>query len=222
MKMAFTKLVIFSAIAVLQITFAFDNYQFKSQKISSYEIQETLIGHSAMHCCIYCGTNFLCEAVIFSEGKNCVLLTQIQSDEVSDTSAYVLQNRAAAKINKIAIKTSDEDYADTTHRVGIEICNEYSICCNLEPSCDLDSCQEYFNLDSTDTFIKEELSECQDFGLKSLTSVKVWMYDTNGWLGEYLKIYLDNQGHYNCLITKWLDDNPNYDQELSLECTYYV
>ena len=129
----------------------------------------------------------------------------------------ILSYRPAAKIMKIEIKTSDEYYADTSHQVGIEICNEDYICCKLEPP---SSEEYYFALDSTDTFIEGELSECEDFGLKRLTSVKVWMYDTNGWLGEFLKIYLDNQGQFNCLITQWLDDDPNYDQELSLECTF--
>ena len=91
-KMNFTKLIII-IVAVLQITFALDNYRFKSQKIASYGIQETIIGHSSMQCCIHCRLNFACEAVMFSEGKNCILLTQIQSDTASDTSAYVLQNR---------------------------------------------------------------------------------------------------------------------------------
>ena len=90
--MNFTKLIIIFS-AILQITFASYNYKFKPQKIASYEIQETIIGHSSMQCCIHCRLNFACEAVVFSEGKNCILLTQIQSDTTSDTSAYVLQNR---------------------------------------------------------------------------------------------------------------------------------
>ena len=124
--------------------------------------------------------------------------------------------RPAAKINKIDIKTSDNFYAATNHQVGIEICSEDSNCCNLEPPSTEDY---YFAVDSTDTFIEEKLSECQDFGLKRLTGVKVSMYDDDdGWLGEYLKIYLANQGHYNCPINKWLDNDD--DQELSLECTF--
>ena len=44
------------------------------------------------------------------------------------------------------------------------------------------------------------------------------MFGTDGWLGEYLKIYLDNQGHFNCPIASWMDSDK--DQELSLECTF--
>ena len=86
-------IIIFFVIVVVQITFAFDNYHFKSKKVTSYEIQETIIRHFLMQCCYYCGTNFHCEAVMYSEGKNCILLTQIQSDTASDTSVYVEQNR---------------------------------------------------------------------------------------------------------------------------------
>ena len=97
-EMNFTKLIIIFS-AILQITFAYDNYKFKPQKIGTYEIQETIIVHSSMECCIHCRINFFCEAVLVSEGNNCILLTQIQSDtwasdaSASDTSAYVLQNR---------------------------------------------------------------------------------------------------------------------------------
>ena len=76
--MNFTKfIVIFSAILV-QTTSASFNYKFKPQNLSSYEIQETIIGHSSMECCIYCRINFFCEAVMFAEGNSCILLTQIQ------------------------------------------------------------------------------------------------------------------------------------------------
>ena len=88
--MNFTKFIaIFSAILV-QTTSASFNYKFKPQNLSSYEIQETIIGHSSMECCIYCRINFFCEAVMFAEGNSCILLTQIQiaSDgSVSDGSA---------------------------------------------------------------------------------------------------------------------------------------
>ena len=98
--------------------------------------------------------------------------------------------------------------------MSLEICNDNSICCKVEPNSEL-----YFT-NTTDVFIGEELSECQDFGLKRLSNVKISMYGTNGWLGEYLKIYLDNQGHFNCLITLWLDNNPKFDLEMSLNCTF--
>ena len=76
--MNFTKFIaIFSAILV-QTTSASFNYKFKPQNLSSYEIQETIIGHSSMECCIYCRINFFCEAVMFAEGNSCILLTQIQ------------------------------------------------------------------------------------------------------------------------------------------------
>ena len=85
--MNFTKLIIIFS-AILQITFASYNCKFKPQKIASYDIQETIIGHSSMECCIHCRINFFCEAVMVSEGNNCILLTQIQSDTwVSDTAA---------------------------------------------------------------------------------------------------------------------------------------
>ena len=98
--------------------------------------------------------------------------------------------------------------------MSLEICNENSDCCKLEPN------SEVYFTNTTDIFRGEKLSECQDFGLKRLSNVKVSMFGTNGWLGEYLKIYLDNQGHFNCLITSWLDNNPKFDQEMSLNCTF--
>ena len=76
--MNFTKFIIIFSAILLQTTSASFNYKFKPLNLSSYEIQETIIGHSSMECCIYCRINFFCEAVMFAEGNSCILLTQIQ------------------------------------------------------------------------------------------------------------------------------------------------
>ena len=74
-----------------------------------------------------------------------------------------------------------------------------------------------------------DLQDCQDFGLTKLPGVKVRLLDStdpwlDGWLGESLKIYLENLRYFICPITKWLDDDQNGDQaplqELDLECVY--
>ena len=72
-----------------------------------------------------------------------------------------------------------------------------------------------------DTFTDGQLSECLNFGLHGLITVKIWKTGSNGWLGEYLKIYLENRGYYHCEITNWLDDSTGYSLELFLDCEYF-
>ena len=96
--------------------------------------------------------------------------------------------------------------------MGLQICNENSNCCKVDPL------PENFSTNNTN-IRNNELSECRNFELSRITSVRIWISGTNGWLGEHLRIYLDIQGHYYCPITDWLDGDGD-NQELSLECTF--
>ena len=227
-----------------------DNYQFMLKSVSNYEVQQTVSGlNRDAECCIYCRRSFLCQAAIFTAEKNCNLVAIIAEgaasgsgweevpegagsdtpegaasdipeggSDTSDTMAYVLQSRPPAIIQKIEIKTSNEDHADTKHQVGLEICTGNSQCCKLEPS---QEDEEHFQKDALDSFTDGNLLECQGFGITSLENVKIYMYDTNGWLGEYVKIYFESyQGNYDCPIDQWLDNAADAVQELNLECTF--
>ena len=202
----------------------FDTYHFKSQPIRNHEKIEEIKVKSIPECCVLCSENFICHATLFVN-QNCILLTNVELVDTSDTSGFLIQNRPNAKINKIEIKTANtnEEDSGTNHQISFEICNELD-CCKLEPSP-----TTHFNLNGLDTLTDTDLQDCQDFGLTKLPGVKVRLLDStdpwlDGWLGESLKIYLENLGYFICPITKWLDDDQNGDQpplqELDLECVY--
>ena len=200
---------------------------FKLQPIEDgYEtLPETITSQSIVQCCIFCSMNSLCEAVMLKD-QNCIMLSNIKVSDRSDVSAYVMQNRPVMKIfqiSKIEIKESDEDDGALGyfHKLSLEICNENSKCCHFDPSPS--------KFEDLDTFVGNDLKDCQDFELGEIGSVKIWIAEddfpviSDIWLGEWVKIYVGDQGHFNCLIPKWLahefDVDYDYEPELYLECT---
>ena len=202
-------------LSILQCpTLAWKTIQYETTKIESYEIQE-FVDKSGFDCFNHCTKTSLCHGVIYNE--NCILITKPVISSGGTQKALLIKNEVRAQITKIEIKTASTPYtASTSNPVSTEICGENGKCCKIDPFA---STNLPFEVGKLTSFIDEQLYECLNFGLNGLKSVKISVFGPDGWLGEYMKIYLKNKGQYFCEITNWLGDGPGNSQILN--CKYY-
>ena len=125
------------------------------------------------------------------------------SGEPSMGQLYVLGFRG--KIVKIEVKKrSDPSYSSTNAQITANLYGADGNCCDIT-NFDNPNYND-FEAGKVDIFEKATLLDCEDFDLIGLQSMTMKIIGTDGWLGEYLKIYLDNGGHYHCKIEAWVDD----------------
>ena len=201
---------------ILKPSLAWKTTHFEAAKVESYEIQET-VKKSGLACYNHCINTFLCQAVIYDQ--DCILITDTKVSNTGTNTALEIKNEIRGKVSKIEIKTSNAASSTTSNPVGVEICGETKSCCKIYPFDN--SPTPFYTYGQLDTFTDLYLSECLNFGLHGLLSVKIFKTSTDGWLGEYLKIYLKHRGYYHCAITDWLDDSVGYSLELFLDCQYF-
>ena len=106
-----------------------------------------------------------------------------------------------AEIVWLNIKTSTQDYADSSDNLDIKICQDQK-CCNTGTI--------KANFDKGSTQHIGSPGECDNFELNYNEDIDVTFTQltTDGWRGELLSITLfdgDNGWKYECPITTWLD-----------------
>ena len=117
------------------------------------------------------------------------------------------------------IKTSTQDYADSSDNLEITVCQDQNCCSTGAVFGQLDKGSE-------NKYFSSELGECDKFELNSDKDIDVTFnqLSTNGWLGEDVTIatysYLSNQPRiYDCHITTWLDVGVDaYPSSLQTTC----
>ena len=107
------------------------------------------------------------------------------------------------KVSWLDVKTSTQDYADSSNNLDIKICQDQK-CCNTG------TLIRNFDKGSTNNFGTTIIGECGNFKLNSNEDIDVTFTQltTDGWRGELLSITLfdgDNGWRYECPITTWLD-----------------
>ena len=121
------------------------------------------------------------------------------------------------------IKTSTQDYADSSDNLEITVCQDQN-CCNTG------AVFGKLEKGSENKYFSSELGECDKFELHSDKDIDVTFnqLNTDGWLGEDVTIvtYPTNQAvneHkewiYDCPITTWLDtDHIDYPSSFETTC----
>merc|ERR1712066_334642 len=87
-------------------------------------------------------------------------------------------------------------------------------------SCDakrLDNEKDNFAYGSTDIFTGKDIGDCDDFEIEtgSWVNIEVRHSLSDGWLGEWMKIELDESTLMKCPIDQWLDNS----QTMTLNCS---
>ena len=97
-----------------------------------------------------------------------------------------------------------------------ELCGDDDVCCQIFP---LETASgDNFGEGKQDSFGNKYLKGCQDFHLHGLKSVKMWMVGSDGWLGDWAFIGLNNNKiAYYCPISERLDD----DGTIYISCSYW-
>ena len=107
------------------------------------------------------------------------------------------------------VKTSTQDYADSSNNLDIKICQDQK-CCNT------DTLTGKLDKGSEKYFFPENFGECHEFEINSNEDIDVTFnqVSTDGWRGELVKIVFNKEldyYFYGCPITTWLDVNSQED-----------
>ena len=102
----------------------------------------------------------------------------------------------------VKIETSNATDAETSDNPSIKICSKSDVqsCCSFKPT--------GLTKNSLKTITRDNINNCRNFNhVGGIGKVTVTSQGTDGWRGEYIKIYKDEAVTY-CPITEWVDHNP--------------
>ena len=128
------------------------------------------------------------------------------------------------KVSWLDVKTSTQDYADSSNNLNIQICQD-------QKCCTTGTLTGSFDKGSTKKFSYWEIGECRSFELNSKEDIDVTFNQLtkDGWRGELLSIATITKNtiagkdaivKYECPITTWLDVDPTegYSSSFKTSC----
>ena len=126
----------------------------------------------------------------------------------------VLASKSTPKLLELQLKTQDVYDAgmDLEGNLAFDICSGGQ-CCYMFT---IDLPYNQFRRGLIEGFTGRQLEECENFGILNgtVTQMKVTHSGPDGWLGEYIRLLLDNGVYFQCDINDWLDDGDH----VYLEC----
>ena len=191
----------------LTFSLGWKNRNFKLQTVSNVEILEEINDKTIFQCATYCLTKTKCEAMGVNENKCYLFKNVLSSPGIIMGQVHVL-DLIQSKIIKVEVKTANEQGSKTDDVVTGNICGTDGKCCFMA-NFDIPD-HDDFKSGAVDIYEGADLLDCENFHLVGFQSITLTLMGSNGWLGEYFKIYLENGYIYDCKIEDWLDDNEPY------------
>ena len=180
---------------------------FKLQAVSNIDALEEISGKTLFQCAAYCLTKSPCEAMVVTDNV-CYLFKNVLLSSGTIMGQVHVVDFIQSTIIEIEIKTSNEQDSITDDVITGNICGSDGKCCFMTdfniPN------HDDFKYGAIDIYEGANLLDCENFLLFGFQSITLSLVGTNGWLGEYLKIHLENGYIYECKIEDWLDDNDPY------------
>ena len=119
----------------------------------------------------------------------------------------------------LKVKTSTEKYANCDCSMTVEIkAREGS--CKTEV---LDNVGDDFALGAVDIYTGDQLGTCEDFKPSVVTSIVISHSQGDGWMGEYINIYVGGR-IFHCALGKWMKWNYNAGSvpNMEFQCNEFV
>ena len=121
---------------------------------------------------------------------------------------------SSPKLLELQLKTQDVYNAgmDLEGNLSFDICSGDQ-CCYMYTT---DLPYDQFRRGLIEGFTGRQLEECENFSIlnDTVTEMKVTHSGPDGWLGEYIRLLLDNGTYFQCNINDWMDDGDH----VYLEC----
>ena len=126
--------------------------------------------------------------------------------------SFTLAN--SPKLLELQLKTQDVYNAgmDLEGNLSFDICSGGQ-CCFMYTT---DLPYDQFRRGLIEGFTGRQLEECENFSIMygTVTEMKVTHSGPDGWLGEYIRLLLENGTYFQCNINDWMDDGDH----VYLEC----
>ena len=209
-----SKITLILCLAATASTFAtWQSLSFNKATVIDYVVQEEKPLVSPIVCASYCLNKPVCQGMVH-EGSDCKLITDVINGP-GGTKEVFLHDQPRGKIVKMVVQTSDIPDAGTASEFITDLCGEDNQCCHMDdfnhPGLDL-------RQGNTDVYENDDLLGCEDFPLHGFKSYRL-QHDAdvgyNAWRGEWIKIFFQDESHYHCEITDWLDGDY-----LNLDCKF--
>merc|ERR1719341_1529194 len=118
------------------------------------------------------------------------------------TSKYTTADSARER-PMLELKTATEESANSDGLYQYKIISIDGSCTIEAEGDNMDNAGDDLALGAIDRYSGDQLGSCSDFKADDITSVVITHKGGDGWLGEYLKFYL-NDKVFNCPLSKWV------------------
>ena len=113
------------------------------------------------------------------------------------------------------LKTATDDSADSNGLYEYKFKSSDGSCTIKAEGDHLDNPGDDLALGAIDRYIGDQLGGCSDFEADDISSVVITHKGGDGWMGEYLKLYLDDKV-FMCPLGKWV---WNQDPKVEFQCS---
>ena len=103
----------------------------------------------------------------------------------------------------LELKTGTEESADSDGLYQYKFKSSDGSCTITAEGDNMDNAGDDLALGAIDRYSGDQLGFCSDFEAHDITSVVITHKGGDGWLGEYLKLYLDDKV-FKCPLGKWV------------------
>ena len=115
----------------------------------------------------------------------------------------ILEENIQSKRPMLELKTATEESAASDGLYQYKIISSDGSCTIKAENANMDNAGDDLALGAIDRYSGDQLGSCSDFEAHDITSVVITHKGGDGWLGEYLKFYLDDKV-FNCPLRKWV------------------
>ena len=115
----------------------------------------------------------------------------------------ILEESIQSKRPMLELKTATEESAASDGLYQYKIISSDGSCTIKAENANMDNAGDDLALGAIDRYSGDQLGSCSDFEADDITSVVITHKGGDGWLGEYLKLYLDDKV-FMCPLGKWV------------------
>ena len=115
----------------------------------------------------------------------------------------ILEESIQSKRPMLELKTATEESADSDGLYQYKFKSSDGSCTIKAEGDNIDNAGDDLALGAIDRYSGDQLGSCSDFEADDITSVVITHKGGDGWLGEYLKLYLDDKV-FKCPLGKWV------------------